>query len=378
MSVASWKLGAGMKETTGNGFVLRSQRLCALVLAALVLAPGARSQEFFTIPQPLALQKAEAIAGEGQQAQQEQQTGSISGKVVDQSGAQIPLAVVKLIRQGQPDQETKTDDYGLFAFTHIPPGAFQLSISSPGLSPQQFSDELQPGQAFVTPIIMLTIPTQVTEVHVEMTHDEIAEVQIKTEVSQRLFGIIPNFYATYDPNPVPLPAKLKVKLAWKSATDPLTVVGIAMFAGLDQAGDRWGAYGQGAEGYGKRFGATYANVFTATFIGSGVMASVLRQDPRYFYKGSGTMRSRWVRALSSSIICKGDNGNWQPNYSNVIGSFAGAGIEYTYTPAHDRRPAGSFVVSNALLRLGETSLAGVFQEFVFPKFRPNRATQSHP
>jgi Carboxypeptidase regulatory-like domain len=347
-----------------------------MALSALVLAPGARSQQFFTIPQPPASPKAETIAGDGQQAQQ---TGSISGKVVDQSGAEIPGAIVKLIRQGQsPDEEAKTDDYGLFAFTHVSPGAFQLSISSPGLSPQQFSDDLQPGQAFVTPIIMLTIPTQVTEVRVEMTQEEIAEVQIKQQVQQRLFGIIPNFYATYDPNPVPLPAKLKLQLAWKSATDPLTIVGIAMFAGFDQAGDRWGAYGQGAEGYGKRFGATYANVFSATFIGSGVMASVLKQDPRYFYKGTGTMRSRWVRALSSSVICKGDNGNWQPNYSNVIGSFAGAGLEYTYVPAHDRRPAGGFVVSNALLRLGETSLAGVLQEFIFPKFRPNHATQSHP
>lgn len=352
-----------------NGLVLRTGGLCLLALAALVLAPGARSEQSFIIQQAQTSPKTEPFAG-GEQ--QEQQTGTISGKVVDQSGAEIPGAIVKLIRQGQfPDQEVRTDEYGLFAFTHISPGPFELSISSPGLSPQPFTGALEPGEAFVTPLIMLTIPTHVTEVRVELTQEEVAEVQIKEQEKQRLFGVIPNFYATYDPNPAPLPAKLKLQLAWKSATDPLTIVGIAMFAGLDQAGDRWGAYGQGAEGYAKRFGATYANVFSATFIGSGVMATVLKQDPRYFYKGTGTMRSRWLRALSSSVLCKGDSGNWQPNYSNLIGSFAGAGIEYAYIPANDRRGASGFVVSNALLRLGETSLAGVFQEFVFPKFRPH-------
>ena len=106
------------------------------------------------------------------------------------------------------------------------------------------------------------------------------------------------------------------------------------------------------------------------------MPTLLKQDPRYFYKGTGTKRSRILRAVSSSVICKGDNGHWQPNYSNVIGSFAGAGLEATYLPANDRRGAG-FVVSSALIRLGETSIAGVLQEFVLPKFTPNHPTRSH-
>jgi hypothetical protein len=104
------------------------------------------------------------------------------------------------------------------------------------------------------------------------------------------------------------------------------------------------------------------------------MPSVLKQDPRYFYKGSGSKRSRILYAVANSVICKGDNGRWQPNYSNVIGSFAGAGLQALYLPANDRRGSG-FIVSSALIRLGATSLAGVLQEFVFPKLtkRPNRA-----
>jgi hypothetical protein len=218
---------------------------------------------------------------------------------------------------------------------------------------------------------MLVIPTQVTEVHVGLTPEELADVQIKVQEKQRVFGVIPNFYVSYEPISAPLTAKQKFELAWKSASDPITLVGVGVVAGISQAGDRWSAYGQGAQGYAKRYGASYANVFAATFIGGAVMPSVLKQDPRYFYKGSGSKRSRILYAVASSVICKGDNGHWQPNYSNVIGSFAGAGMQALYLPANDRRGSG-FVVSSALIRLGETSLVGVLQEFVFSKLTPNR------
>jgi hypothetical protein len=218
---------------------------------------------------------------------------------------------------------------------------------------------------------MLAIPTQVTEVHVALTPEELAQVQIKEQEKQRVFGVIPNFYVSYEPISAPLSAKQKFELAWKSASDPITLVGVGFVAGISQAGDRWSSYGQGAQGYGKRYGATYANVFAATFIGGAVMPSLLKQDPRYFYKGSGSKRSRILYAVASSVICKGDNGRWQPNYSNVIGSFGGAGLQALYLPANDRRGSG-FVVSSALIRLGETSLVGVLQEFVLSKLTPNR------
>src|ERR1700747_1753399 len=317
----------------------------------------------------------EAQASVSGQQHAEHQAGSISGKVVDQSGANIGGAVVKLMREGQSSGlEVTSDDDGLFAFSNVAPGPFQLTISSPGLASHEFSGTLQSGEAYVTPLIMLVIPTQVTEVHVGLPPEELAEVQIKEEEKQRVFGVIPNFYVSYAPNAAPIPTKHKFGLAWKSASDPVTLVGVGVLAGIGQAGDRWGAYGQGAQGYAKRYGASYANVFASTFIGGAVMPSVLKQDPRYFYKGSGSKRSRILYAVASSVICKGDNGRWQPNYSNVIGSFAGAGMQALYLPADDRRGSG-YVISSALIRLGETSLAGVLQEFVFSKLtkRPRRS-----
>jgi hypothetical protein len=305
----------------------------------------------------------------------EHQAGSINGKVVDQSGANIAGAEVKLMREGQSSGlEVTSDEDGLFAFSNVVPGPFQLTISSSGLSSREFSGTLQSGEAYVTPLIMLIISSLATEVRVGLTPEELADVQIKEQEKQRVFGLIPNFYVSYKANAAPITAKHKFELAWKSASDPVTLVGVGVLAGISQAADRWGAYGQGAQGYAKRYGAIYANVFASTFIGGAVMPSVLKQDPRYFYKGTGSKRSRILYAAASSVICKGDNGRWQPNYSNVIGSVAGAGLQAAYLPANDRRGSGS-VVSTALIRLGETSLAGVLQEFVFSRLthRPRRS-----
>jgi hypothetical protein len=224
----------------------------------------------------------------------------------------------------------------------------------------------------------LVIPTQVTEIHVGLPPEELETVQVKDQEKQRVFGVIPNFYVSYVPNAVALTPKHKFELAWKSASDPVTLIGVGVLAGIDQAGDRWHAYGQGAQGYAKRYGASYANVFAATFIGGAILPSVLKQDPRYFYKGKGSKRSRILYALAtSSVICKGDNGHWQPNYSNVLGSFAAAGIANLYIPANDRN-GSNFVVSSALIRIGETSLAGILQEFVFPKLAHRPRSQGTP
>src|SRR5260370_20712163 len=120
----------------------------------------------------------------GQQTDQ-QPSGSISGKVVDQTGANISGALVKLTQQGQfSTTEAFSDDGGQFSLSNVAPGPFQLTITSPGLASQEFSGILHPGESCVTPIIMLTIATQVTEVHVALPPDELAAVQIKDQEKQ--------------------------------------------------------------------------------------------------------------------------------------------------------------------------------------------------
>jgi hypothetical protein len=361
-------------DSTRKSSALRLRKQILLGLCVLLCSFPCRSQQASGIGTGTSLlpdsQSTEAFTLAQQTDQQ--RPGSISGTVVDQSGARITGALVRLVREDKlPGAECLSDDNGQFSFSNVAPGPFHLTITSEGLTPQEFSGDLHPGVTYVTPLIRLIIATQVTEVRVGFTREELADAQIKDQEKQRVLGFIPNFYVSYVPDAAPLAPRHKFALAWKSATDPVTFAAVGVVAGFDQAGDRWGAYGQGAQGYAKRFAASYGDVFAGTFIGSAILPSVLKQDPRYFYKGRGSKRSRILYALANSVICKGDNGHWQPNYSSIAGNLAAGGISNLYYPANDRNAIGT-VVTTALIRLGETAVANIFQEFVAPKMTPNR------
>jgi len=290
--------------------------------------------------------------------------------VLDRSGAVAIGAQVRLTRDDQsPAQEVLSGDNGQFSFANLPPGPFQLTVAAEGFKTQRVSSALPPGQAYIVPEIRLAVAPVVTEVQVALTPIEVAEIQIKEQEKQRVLGFIPNFFVSYVPDAAPLAPKQKFELAWRSTIEPFTFVGVAALAGVQQATNDFAGYGQGAEGYAKRFGAAYANVISGTFIGSAILPSLLKQDPRYFYKGTGNTRSRFLYALASPLICKGDNKRWQPNYSGILGSFATGGISYSYYPAGDRN-ATQLVLQNTLIRIGESALSNVLQEFVVRKFTP--------
>jgi hypothetical protein len=218
----------------------------------------------------------------------------------------------------------------------------------------------------------LVLAPALAEVHVvaaPLTPVQVADLQIKEQEKQRVLGFIPNFYVSYDRDAQPLNAMQKFRLASKTMADPFTFVGVGALAGIEQATNAVAGYGQGAQGYFKRFGASYADAVTGTFIGSAALPSLLKQDPRYFYKGDGSTRSRLLYALASPLICKGDNMRWQPNYSNVGGAFAAAGISYFYYPESDRH-GGGLVVQNSLIRIGEMAFEGALQEFLVRRLTP--------
>ena len=349
-------------------FILNLRSLVWLSLGLLLCSHPARAQSE-RAPDP-------PVASSSQQQSDPQQSGNIRGKVVDQSGASVGGVKVRLTREtGGPSPEVLTDDAGQFYLVNVAAGPFELTFTSEGLAPAEFSGTLSPGEAYLVPQVILTVATQVTEVRVALSPIELAEVQIKEQEKQRVLGVIPNFYVSYVPNAAPLRSKQKFELAWKSASDPFTFLGVGALAAADQATGRWSGYGPGVEGYAKRYGATYANVFVGTFVGGAVLPSLLKQDPRYFYKGTGSKRSRILYALGSSVRCKGDNGKWQPNYSSVLGNLAAGGISNLYYPASDRNGA-ALVFSNALIRLGEMAVANVFQEFIVPKLTPNLPTRA--
>ncbi len=297
-------------------------------------------------------------------------SGSISGTVVDESGAVVAGARVRLTREGQaPSQEILSGTGGQFSFANLAPGPFQITVISAGFATQTSSGILHSGENYIVPKDALAVATAVTDVEVGLTQTEVAQEEIKIEEKQRVLGVIPNFYVTYDPNAAPLNSKQKFGLAWKTTVDPFSFVLTGAVAGVEQALNSFSGYGQGAQGYAKRYGANYADLVTGTFIGSAILPSLLKQDPRYFYKGTGSKRSRTLYAIANAVICKGDNGRWQPNYSNIIGNLAAGGISNLYYPARDREGAG-LTFETGLIGIGTTAAANLFQEFVIRKFTP--------
>jgi len=304
--------------------------------------------------------------------------GSINGTVVDQSGAVLAGARITLTSQNQTaKQEVLSGDNGQFSFANVVPGPFQLSISADGFAAQTSSGTLLPGEIHTVPQIALAVAANVTDVQVSLTPVEVAEAQLKDEEKQRVLGVIPNFYVTYDPHPLPLTPKEKFELAWKTSIDPVTFVIIGGIAGVQQAQNTFSGYGQGSQGYAKRFGAAYADMATGTFIGSAILPSVLKQDPRYFYKGSGSTNARVLYAIANSVICKGDNGRWQANYSNMLGNLAAGALSNLYYPAQNRDGAG-LTFENAAIGIGSTALANLVEEFLMRKLTPKTSRESSP
>jgi Carboxypeptidase regulatory-like domain len=305
------------------------------------------------------------------QASGELLPGSISGTVLDQSGAVIAGAVIKLNAEGKTvGRETRSDANGQFSFSNVAPGPFQLTLSSPGFASQTISGTLESGEMQQRPPVVLGVAANVTSVQVGVPQVEVAQEQIKIEEQQRVLGVIPNFYVSYIPNAAPLNARQKFELAWKTSIDPVTFVVVGGLSGVQQAQNHFRGYGQGAEGYAKRFGANYADATTSTFIGGFIFASILKQDPRYFYKGTGSAGSRFLYAIANAFICKGDNRHWQPNYSNVLGNLAAGGISNLYYPSQNRNGAG-LTFENAGVGIAAGGITNLLQEFVIPKLTPN-------
>jgi hypothetical protein len=310
-------------------------------------------------------------ASVAEQLPDQQPPGSISGKVVDQTGAAVAGARVKLSREDQiPSTEVLSDEDGRFAFANVAPGPFGVTIAAEGFSPQASRGVLQPGEVHSIPQMTLALATAVTEIRVVPPRVEVAEDQIKEQEKQRVLGVVPNFYVSYVRNAVPLTPKQKFELAWKTSVDPVSFGVNGVVAGVQQSQNYISGYGQGAQGYARRYGAAYGDLVSSTFIGGAILPSLLKQDPRYFYRGSGSKRSRILYAIANSVICKGDNGHWEANYSSIVGSLAAGGISNLYYPEQNRDGL-ELTFENTLIGIGESAAVNLLQEFVMRKLTRN-------
>lgn len=270
------------------------------------------------------------IAGYGALAQG---TGSIDGKVTDASGAPILGAVVTVTGADGNSHMTATGGDGGFHITSLAPGQYSVKISANGLSdwtasnvPASIAPESRPLLA-----VMQVAPT-VTTVTVGLPQEEVAQQQLNQEVKQRVLGVLPNYYVAYNNHAAPLAPKQKLHLGLKVLFDPATFAAVGVTAAIQQKENSYHQYGQGAQGFAKRFGAEYLSAADAVLITSVLADSVLHQDPRYFYSGQGTVADRAWYAFKSAFRAKGDNGSWQPPYAGLIGTLAAAEIAETYHP----------------------------------------------
>ncbi len=181
------------------------------------------------------------------------------------------------------------------------------------------------------------------------------------EGHQRILGIIPAFGVSDRQNAAPLTSKEKFILFARGAYDPFTLAAVGLQAGISQAENQFAAYGQGAAGYGKRYGAALADSTDANFMSNFLYPVLLKQDPRYFRLNQGTFKHRLGYALAQEFYGKTDKGRRQFNWSNVLGAFTAGGISNAYHPPHDR--GFGLTVSNSLIGMLYGAAGGVFQEF---------------
>jgi len=292
----------------------------------------------------------------------------IAGTVLDVSGAEVQGARIDLNRIGGGlNESAQSGGDGQFLFHGLPEGKFKLKVSGPGwgtyVSPEI---ELHAGDFRIVSDIVLPPEAAVTQIRVVGDKEELAEEQVHIALQQRILGVFPNFYSSYDWNAPPLQAKQKFQLAYRSLIDPVTFLGAGAVAGIEQVNNSFPGFGSGAQGYAKRYGAAYADDVTARLLSSALLPTVFREDPRYFYRGSGSTRSRAFYAVSAAVIARGDNGRWKPNYARILGSFASGGISNLYYPSGSR--GTTLVFENGLIDLASYAGSSLVREFVLKRF----------
>jgi hypothetical protein len=292
-------------------------------------------------------------------------SGVIRGTVKDSSGAVIAGASITLEAIASAESRSvQSDDTGTFTFADLNLRTYRVAVAAQGFATWVSSAvTIHAGERFELPLIVLEVASASSSINVSISQHDVAQEQIRGEEKQRIAGIFPEFYVSYIWNAVLLSTGQKFELAWKSTTDPTIFALTGAIAGYEQARNNLRAYGQGTQGFSKRYGANYADSFSSIMIGSALLPSLFHQDPRYFVKATGRFQSRALHAMAFPFITRGDNRRAQPNFSVVLGTYASAELSNLYYPSSSQTHV---TANNMLLELGVDSVNGLLLEFVYP------------
>jgi hypothetical protein len=291
----------------------------------------------------------------------------ISGTVLDPNGDVIQGAHVVLTDRAGNERAMESGPSGQFAFAALPPGSYKVRVTGNGMgnyvSPWV---TVGPGDIRLVSGVVLPVAAASTSITVNGDHQEIneelADQQVQIAQDQRVLKVFPNFYSSYDWNAPPMGPKQKFRLAFRSMMDPMAFAGAAGVAGAEQYYNVFPGYGRGVPGYFKRFGAAYANDFSARMLSSGLFASLFHEDPRYFYKGTGSFQSRAMYAISCAFVTRNDEARLRPNYSHVLGVFAAAALTNLYYPK-ENRGVGLTLANGAIETVGMSG-TNLVREFI--------------
>jgi hypothetical protein len=296
-----------------------------------------------------------------------QESGSVLGAVQYMDGTPIVGAPITLSNTAALQQQTvMSDPDGKFAFNSVLPGTYFVTVRAKGFllyTSAKFT--VADRQAVEVPRIQLSIAPLNTEIVVRPT-SVIAQTQMRAEEKQRVLGVVPNFYTSYVWNAAPLDTEQKFSLATRAMFDPVSLIGVAGTAGIEQANNSFAGYGQGAAGYGKRFGAALGDDLIDGFVSGAVYASIFHQDPRYFYQGSGSFKSRLVHALSYAVVARSDTGRPMPDYSDFLGDLTAGALSNLYYPAANR--GVGLLFTNFGIGIAERAADNVLIEFLSKRF----------
>ncbi len=296
---------------------------------------------------------------------------SLVGTVEDMHGK--PFAGVVVTAAKDPETAAKTatvDEQGKFTISGLEAGTYTVSITLPGRTAQVATEvTLGAREERELPIVTERNPHSTTTVQVSADLTQVATAQVQLQEKQRILGVVPNFYTTYLWDSAPMTPKLKFKLALRSEIDPIEFVVDAGVAGAEQYHNTFPGYGGGWQGYGKRFGSAYADSAIGAMLGRALFPIWFHQDPRYFYRGTGTTTSRVWYALGQTFLTRGDNGETEPNYSHLLGNFATAGISNVYRAPSDR--TFDLTMRDALIVTASNAVGNVLREFISRPFTSN-------
>ena len=184
---------------------------------------------------------------------------------------------------------------------------------------------------------------------------------LKEEESQRMLGLRPNFGTTNHMDAPALSSGQKFHLFYRAALDPWAFASTGLQAGISQAEDEFPGYGQGASGYAKRYGATFADSFSSNFFANFLYPVLLKEDPRYFRLGHGSFKHRLFYAAEQEIICHKDRGGRGFAWDNVLGAFSSGTLSNIYYPSTDR--GIGLTLSRSTISLAYGGLGNLVSEF---------------